>query len=68
MLELQNISFSAETENGTKEILKLKKGGEAQSFSIHKTNIEWLKLSDLIKADDPSPFPALTQLQVYGRG
>lgn len=62
--EKATVTFS----DGTKEILKLKKGGEAQSFSIHKTNIEWLKLSDLIKADDPSPFPALTQLQVYGRG
>lgn len=62
--EKATVTFS----DGTKEILELKKGGEAQSFSIHKTNIEWLKLSDLIKADDPSPFPALTQLQVYGRG
>jgi len=26
-----------------------------------------VKLSDLIKADDPSPFPALTQMEVYGR-
>ncbi len=62
--ERATVTFS----DGTKEILELKKGGEAQIFSIHKTNIEWLKLSNLIKADDPSPFPALTQLQVYGRG
>lgn len=62
--EEATVTFS----DGTSEVLKLKKGGEAQIFSIHKTNIEWLKLSNLIKADDPSPFPALTQLQVYGRG
>ena len=62
--EEATVTFS----DGTQEILELKKGGEAQIFSIHKTNIEWLKLGNLIKADDPSPFPALTQLQVYGRG
>ena len=62
--EEATVTFS----DGTQEILELKKGGEAQIFSIHRTNIEWLKLGNLIKADDPSPFPALTQLQVYGRG
>ena len=29
-------------------------------FSINKDNIEWLELGELIKADDPPPFPALT--------
>lgn len=24
-------------------------------------------MGDLIKADDPSPFPALTQIEVYGK-
>lgn len=27
---------------------------------------EWVVLDTLIKADDPSPFPALTQLQIFG--
>lgn len=62
--ERATVTFS----DGTKELLELKKGGEAQVFKIHKTGITWLELSELIKADDPSPFPALTQLQVYGRG
>lgn len=62
--EKATVTFS----DGTKEILKLKKGGEAQIFKIHKKNIEWLYFSELIKADDPSPFPALTQFRVYGRG
>lgn len=61
--EQATITFS----DGTKEVLKLKKGGQAQSFEISKNNIEWLELSELIKADDPSPFPALIQLQVFGR-
>ena len=53
--------------DGTKETFPLTKTGEAQTFSVHKT-IEWLEISDLIKADDPSPSPALTQVQVFGRG
>ena len=59
-----SVTFS----DGTKEVLELKKGGEAQIFNIHKKDIDWLEISELIKAEDPSPFPALTQLQVYGRG
>lgn len=62
--EEMSIMFS----NGSKEVLKLTKGGEAQVFQIKKEKIEWLEIGELIKADDPSPFPALTQLQVYGRG
>lgn len=58
------ITFS----DGSKEVLDLTKTGEAQYFDIQKKGIEWLELSQLIKADDPSPFPALLQLQVYGRG
>ncbi len=34
---------------------------------LDKKDITWLTLSDLIKADDPSPFPALTQIQVFGK-
>lgn len=62
--EKMTVTFS----DGSVEVLELKKGGTAQIFNISKKNIEWLEISDLIKADDPSPFPALTQLQVYGRG
>jgi hypothetical protein len=35
-------------------------------FEIKRTGIEWIKLGKLIKADDPSPFPALTQIEIYG--
>jgi hypothetical protein len=37
-----------------------------QSISFPAKEIQWLELSELIKADDPSPFPALTQIQVWG--
>ena len=43
-----------------------KKVAEPHVFNIEKKNIRWIKLGKLIKADDPSPFPALTQIEVYG--
>lgn len=45
----------------------LQKTGEGQEFVFEKKRIQWLKLKELIKADDPSPFPALTQIEVYGK-
>lgn len=41
--EKVTVTFS----DGTQEVLDLQKGGEAQVFSIHKNNIEWLELSEL---------------------
>lgn len=38
-----------------------------QVLRFDKKCITWIKLSNLIKADDPSPFPALAQLEVYGK-
>ena len=46
--------------------LDLTKTSEGQVFTFPKKEIEWVKLNNLIKADDPSPFPALSQLEVYG--
>ena len=45
----------------------LKKHDGPQVFSIKEKKISSLTLHDLIKADDPSPFPALVQLEVYGK-
>lgn len=56
------ITFS----DGTKEVVKMEKSVKPHVFLIEKRGIIWLKLSDLIKAEDPSPFPALTQIEVYG--
>lgn len=46
--------------------LSLKKTGLGQEFTFEKKKIKWLELSQLIQAKDPSPFPALTQIEVYG--
>lgn len=44
----------------------LEKSRFAQELRFDPKRISWVRLSNLIKADDPSPFPALTQLEVYG--
>lgn len=53
--------------DGTSETVSLEKQYEPHILPIERKGITWLKLGNLIKADDPSPFPALTQIQVYGR-
>ncbi|TNM63841.1 carbohydrate-binding protein [Aliirhizobium smilacinae] len=45
----------------------LVKTGAAQGFRIEEQTVEWVKLHSLVKAEDPSPFPALTQIEVWGR-
>lgn len=52
--------------DGSSETVQMEKSYEPHVFSIQKKQITWLKLGQLIKADDPSPFPALTQIEVYG--
>ena len=46
--------------------MKLEKSYEPHNLDITRKGITWLKFGNLIKADDPSPFPALTQIEVYG--
>lgn len=57
------ITFS----DGSTEVFNFVKKDGAQSFDIKQRKISALTLHSLIKADDPSPFPALIQLEVYGK-
>lgn len=52
--------------DGSKLIIDMKKTGLAQEFTFEEKTISWLELGNLIKSDEPSPFPALTQIEVYG--
>lgn len=52
--------------DGTELQWKLEKTDKAHVLQLDKKEIQWLELCNLIKADDPSPFPALTQIEVYG--
>ena len=47
--------------------LDLEKTNRGQAFSFPAKRVSWLELGELKKADDPSPFPALSQIEVYGR-
>ncbi len=44
----------------------LEKSDKPHVITFDEKEIEWLKFGKLIKADDPSPFPALSQIEVYG--
>ena len=46
--------------------VNMEKSALPHEFTFEKKKISWLEMSNMIKADDPSPFPALSQLEVYG--
>lgn len=52
--------------DGTEQTVKMDKQIKPHIFVFEPKQVEWIKLGKLIKADDPSPFPALTQIEVYG--
>lgn len=52
--------------DGSSLTVDLVKSDAGQSFSFPPKTVEWVVLDNLIKADDPSPFPALTQIEFYG--
>lgn len=44
----------------------LEKSRFAHTLLFEKKKITWIRIGQLLKADDPSPYPALTELEVYG--
>ena len=57
-----SIDFS----DGSSETFSLEKSTRAHSLTFSAREITSLTFCRLIKADDPSPFPALSQIEVYG--
>ena len=53
--------------DGSELVMTLEKKDGPQEITFPEKTITWLELDRLIKADDPSPFPALIQIEVYGR-
>ena len=51
--------------DGTHEVFKTVKTEQRQSFTFAKRAAEWVILTELIQADEPSPFPALTQIELF---
>ncbi|MDR0928569.1 MAG: discoidin domain-containing protein [Oscillospiraceae bacterium] len=52
--------------DGSAHELPLVKTVEVQRFPLGERDVQWVMLQDMVKADDPSPYPALTQIEVYG--
>ncbi|WP_261805858.1 hypothetical protein [Lapidilactobacillus luobeiensis] len=53
--------------DGSKETLNLKKANTIQTFAFAPRTIDSLTINTLIKHEDDSPFPALTEFEVYGQ-
>ncbi len=53
--------------DGSRMDSKLRKLDGAQEIVFEEKQIRWVEMCDMKKADDPSPFPALTQIEVYGK-
>lgn len=52
--------------DGSSEEFSLEKSNRAHVLTFAEREITWIQLEKLKKAEDPSPFPALTQIEVYG--
>lgn len=52
--------------DGSKEQLTLKKTAESQRFSFAPRTILWVTMGSLIRSEDESPFPALSQWKFFG--
>lgn len=55
-----------EFSDGSSITTELEKRADGQAISFEKRVVTWLEFKKLIKAEKESPFPALTQLEVYG--
>jgi hypothetical protein len=52
--------------DGSMHIAQLVKTHEPQPILLQRRKVEWIKLGELVKSADPSPFPALSQVEVFG--
>lgn len=52
--------------DGTTENFAMQKSDKGQIFKFEQRDISWVTMDRLIMSDDPSPFPALSQIQIYG--
>lgn len=53
--------------DGSEADFELEKSAGAHVLTFPEKEISWVELCNMIKAEDPSPFPALSQIEVYGR-
>lgn len=58
-------SAMIKTSDGMRRRIELERTGTPQRFRLDERVITWIRLEELVRGDD-SPFPALSQLQVWG--
>ena len=61
------VQGTLEFSDGSKEVVYLNKIHTPQKVLFDKKLVSWIKFQELIQDTDQSPFPALTQLDVYGK-
>ena len=59
--------FTVKFSDGSVETFDLEKSEKAHVLPMTERKVTWLELCDLIKSEGSSPFPALTQIEAYGR-
>ena len=64
---LTGFDYRDSTVDGSDIAFDLWKTGDRQWIPLGNKKISWLRLERLIKSDDPSAFPALTQLELIGK-
>ncbi len=47
--------------------MEMEKSAKPHEVTFEEKQITWLEMHDMKKSDDPSPFPALSQIEVYGK-
>ncbi len=61
------VNVTLKFSDGSSQDFALEKSTRGHVLTFPEKEITWIELCNLIKADDPSPFPALSQIEVYGR-
>ena len=60
------ICTALEFSDGSREVMPLTGSRTPQRLQFAPKTVEWLVLKELIRAEGPSPFPALTQIEAWG--
>lgn len=60
------VAGEIEISNREKILANFSKTGRAQIIDVDIKNVRWIKLKNLIISKEPSQFPALSQIVVYG--
>jgi hypothetical protein len=61
------LSLTVEFSDATERMIELSNSQEFQDFKMDKQETTYVRLKNLKKANDKSPFPALTQIEVFGK-